>query len=106
MLLQVIDYLCKGTIPLSPLSRERTDRIAMGAPLPQASETSLETLRPVEHDSLPVFPGENRRALERPFDTNRWNTDHQAKNKELFRKLLRGWAVHTNQLTGELRDRF
>jgi hypothetical protein len=27
-------------------------------------------------------------------------------NKELFCNLLRGWAIHTNQLTGEVRKRF
>ena len=49
----------------------------MVAPLLQASETSLKTLRPVECDSLPIFPGENRRPLERRYAAQRHQLDAQ-----------------------------
>jgi hypothetical protein len=45
--------------------------------------TSLETLLPVERDPLPIFPGENRRTLERPFDPTRGNADHRANEQRV-----------------------
>jgi len=49
----------------------------------QSSELSLKTLRLVERDPLPIFPGQDRRAVERPVDPDRRDADHQAQEQRV-----------------------
>jgi hypothetical protein len=80
---EIIDHHALNYRGLLCVSHFRTDCYLHECIGGQFAVSLLKTLRPVERDSLPIFPGQDRRVLKRPVDPNRGNTDYRANEQRV-----------------------